>query len=163
NFIVAAVMYRRQPAIVQCLILAVPLQFATIALHQTRFPRFLLLPVVLLCLATCAEVGRWLAGSSLSRALAALVAPVPLVRGVVEGGREGGTVRGHRVRALHRQSGARGGARLGSNGTDRVRSAGDRGAEQRPPAGALPLGAGSSVRPTLLSSGNRRHVTARAR
>jgi len=82
-FIGAAVMYRRQPAIVQCLVLAVPLQFVTIALHQTRFPRFVLLPVVLLCLAACTEVGRWIAASSGRRLVAALVAPLPLALGVV--------------------------------------------------------------------------------
>jgi hypothetical protein len=42
-FVVAAARYRRQPPVMQWIILAIPLQSAAIALHQTRFPRFLLL------------------------------------------------------------------------------------------------------------------------
>jgi hypothetical protein len=82
-FGVAMVRYRRQPPLMQWLILAVPLQFAVIALHQTRFPRFLLLTVVLLCLAASSEVGRWFAGSGRRRVMAGLLAPMILAAGVV--------------------------------------------------------------------------------
>lgn len=82
-FGVAAVQYRRQPALMRCLILAVPLQFAVIALHQTRFPRFLLLTVVLLCLAAAGEVGRWFAGSRRGRLAGSLLAPIVVVCGVM--------------------------------------------------------------------------------
>jgi hypothetical protein len=58
-FIVAALRYKDQPPAMQWIVLAIPLQCAAIALHQTRFPRFLLLTVVLLCLAAASEVGRW--------------------------------------------------------------------------------------------------------
>ena len=58
-FAVAALRYNKQPPAIQWIVLAIPLQFAAIALHQTRFPRFLLLSVVLLCLAAASEVGRW--------------------------------------------------------------------------------------------------------
>ena len=59
-FVVAAIRYWRQPPLMQWLILTVVLQFGVIAVHQTRFARFLILPVVLLCLAASAEVGAWL-------------------------------------------------------------------------------------------------------
>lgn len=79
-FAAAAWRYRQQPPLVQWLILAIPLQFAAIGLHQTRFPRFLLLTVVLLCLAAAGEVGRWCARVG---AAALLVAPAVLVMGVL--------------------------------------------------------------------------------
>jgi hypothetical protein len=83
GFAVAAVRYRRQPPPIQFLILAIPLQLAAIALHQTRFPRFLLLTVVLLCLAAASEIGRWFSGSRTGRIAAGLMAPVVVVSGVV--------------------------------------------------------------------------------
>jgi hypothetical protein len=82
-FGMAAVQYQRQPALMRCLILAIPLQFAVIALHQTRFPRFLLLTVVLLCLAAAGEVGRWFAGSARGRLAGSLLAPLVVVCGVM--------------------------------------------------------------------------------
>jgi hypothetical protein len=85
-FIVAAIRYRRQPPVMQWLIIAIPLQFAAIALHQTRFPRFLLLTVVLLCLAASSEVGRWLASARRGRLAACLLAPVVAGLGVVGAG-----------------------------------------------------------------------------
>lgn len=82
-FSVAVVRYRRQPPLVQWLILAMPLQFAFIALHQTRFPRFLLLTVVLLCLVASSEVGRWFASARRGRLAGGLLAPLVLVAGVL--------------------------------------------------------------------------------
>jgi hypothetical protein len=81
-FGVAAARYRKQPPLMQWLILAIPLQFAAIALHQTRFPRFLLLTVVLLCLAAAGEVGRWFSGRP-GRLVAGLLAPMVLASGLV--------------------------------------------------------------------------------
>ena len=80
-FTIAAVQYRRQPPLMRWLILAVPLQLAAIALHQTRFPRFLLLTVVLLCLAAAHEMGRWIAGRG--RVAGMLLGPVILAAGVL--------------------------------------------------------------------------------
>lgn len=80
-FAVSAVLYRRQPPLMQWLILAIPLQFAVIALHPTRFTRFLLLPVVLLCLAAAGDVGRRIAPSARRRLAAGLAAPLVLPRG----------------------------------------------------------------------------------
>jgi len=82
-FTLAAVRYRRQPPLMQCLILAIGLQFTAIALHQTRSPRFLLLTVVLLCLAAASEVARWLSRSGPRRLAAGLLAPIVLASGVV--------------------------------------------------------------------------------
>jgi hypothetical protein len=82
-FTVAAVRYREQPPLTQWLILAVPLQFAAIALHQTRFPRFLLLTVVLLCLVAASEVGRWFASSSRRRLVASVLSPLVLASGMI--------------------------------------------------------------------------------
>ena len=82
-FVAAAGRYRRQPPLMQWLLLAAPLQFAVVALHQTRFTRFLLLPVVLLCLAAAGEIGRWIGGSTRRRLAAGLVAPAVLVAGVL--------------------------------------------------------------------------------
>ena len=61
GFAAAAVRYSHQPPLMQCIILAVPLQLAAVAVHQTRFPRFLLPTVVLLCLVASHEAGTWLA------------------------------------------------------------------------------------------------------
>ncbi|MGH9371015.1 MAG: hypothetical protein ACRD15_05740, partial [Vicinamibacterales bacterium] len=82
-FGVAAVRYRAQPPLMQWLILAIPLQLAAISLHQTRFPRFLLPTVVLLCLAAASEVGRWFAGSIAARVTAGLLAPIVVASGVI--------------------------------------------------------------------------------
>jgi hypothetical protein len=81
-FAAAAWRYRHQPALVQVLIIAVPLQFAAITMHHTRFTRFLLLTVVLLCLAAAAEIGRWFAALSRPRVLAAAVSTVILAAGM---------------------------------------------------------------------------------
>ena len=80
---VAAVRYRDQPPVVQWLLLAIPLQFVAVAVHPSRFPRYMLLTVVLLCLAAASEIGRWFAGSSGRRMAAALLAPLVLAGGVV--------------------------------------------------------------------------------
>jgi hypothetical protein len=82
-FGVATLRYRHQPPLMQWLILAVPLQFAVIGLHQTRSERFLLLTVVLMCLAAAGEIGRWFAGSIAARAVAGMLAPIILVSGVI--------------------------------------------------------------------------------
>lgn len=82
-FGVAAVRHRQQPPVMQWLILAIPLQFVAIVLHQTRFARFLLLTVVLLCLVAASEAGRWLAGRRSGRLVAGLLAPVVLMSGLV--------------------------------------------------------------------------------
>lgn len=83
TFVVAAVRYRRQPPLMQWLILAIAVQFTAIALHPTRSPRFLLLTVVLLCLAAASEVGRWFLRSGPRRLAAGLLAPIVLASGVV--------------------------------------------------------------------------------
>ena len=83
TFAIATTAYRRQPAWVQWLILAIPMQAAAIALHQTRFPRFLLLTVVLLCLVAASEVGRWLSRSWRGRLAGAMSAPIVAVAGVL--------------------------------------------------------------------------------
>ena len=62
-FVIAAAQFRKQSPLMKWLIVAIPLQLTVIALHQTRFPRFLLLTVVLLCVAAAGEVGRWFADS----------------------------------------------------------------------------------------------------
>jgi hypothetical protein len=82
-FVVAAVRYGSQPPVMQWLIIAIPLQFAVIALHQTRFPRFLLLTVVLLCLAASIEVGGWFASVRRGGLIAVLLAPLVVVCAVV--------------------------------------------------------------------------------
>ena len=79
---IAAVRYREQPPWMRWLLVAIPMQFAAIAVHQTRFPRFLLLSVVLLCLAAASEAGRWCASSSRGRLAGALAAPLILALGV---------------------------------------------------------------------------------
>jgi hypothetical protein len=82
-FASAAVRYRHQPPLMRWLILGIPMQFAVIAIHQTRFPRFLLLTVVLLCIAAASEVGRWFGGSRSGRIAGATIAPVVLGIGVM--------------------------------------------------------------------------------
>ena len=81
-FIAAAARYRRQPPLLQWIILAIPLQFAAIAVHQTRFPRFLLLTVVLLCLVASSEVGHWFGTSKRGRVAAGLLVVPVLAFGV---------------------------------------------------------------------------------
>jgi hypothetical protein len=82
-FAIAAFNYRRQAPLMRWLILAIPVQFSAIALHQTRFPRFLLLTVVVLCIAAACETGRWIAGSRVRRIIAAIGAPLMLGAGVL--------------------------------------------------------------------------------
>jgi len=96
-FTIAMLRYRRQPAWMRWLIIAIPLQFAAIATHQTRFPRFLLLTVVLLCLASAGEVGAWFAGSRRSRVAAIVLAPIVLALGLLAAR---GTVAEERFRAV---------------------------------------------------------------
>lgn len=80
---VAAVRYGQQPPVMRWLLLAIPLQLAVIALHRTRWPRYLLLTVVLLCLAASSEIGRWFAASRRGRIAATMLAPVVLACGVM--------------------------------------------------------------------------------
>ena len=82
-FAIAASQYRRQPPLMKWLILAIPLQLAVVAIHQTRFPRFLLLTVVLLCVAVACETGRWFAGSKWRRIAGVVLAPAVLSAGVL--------------------------------------------------------------------------------
>jgi hypothetical protein len=81
-FAIAAAGYRRQPPVMRWLIIAIPLQFAAIALHQTRFPRFLLLTVVLLGVAAASEAGRWVALLRRSALVAGLGAAAVLACGI---------------------------------------------------------------------------------
>lgn len=81
-FAAAAVRYRKQTALMQVLVLAIAMQSAAIALHHTRFPRFLLPTVVLLCLAASNEVGGWFEGPLPLRRTAVLFAPLPIVAGL---------------------------------------------------------------------------------
>lgn len=82
-FVVAVMAYRHQPPLMRWLIFAIPIQFAVIALHQTRFPRFLLLTVVLLFIVAASELGRWFANSRWRRTAGLAIAPAVLVSGVV--------------------------------------------------------------------------------
>jgi hypothetical protein len=86
-FLVAAARYRAQPPAIRLLIVAIPIQAAAIVLHQTRFPRFLLLPVVLLCLVAASEVAAWFATRRSTRLAAIVLAPVVAVAGIA-GARE---------------------------------------------------------------------------
>ena len=81
-FLIAALQYRRQPPVMRVLVIAVPLQIAAIALHQTWSTRFLVLPVVLLCLAAAGEVGRWFAGPIAGRSAVYVLAPLAIVGGL---------------------------------------------------------------------------------
>ena len=83
----AAVRYGRQPPVVQWLLVALPMQLVAVALHQTRFPRYLLLTVVLLCLAASTEVGRWVSRLRRGGLVAALAAPVVVAAGMAASGR----------------------------------------------------------------------------
>jgi hypothetical protein len=85
-FVVAAVRYRHQPPVMRWMILAIPLQLAAIAVHQTRFPRFLLLTVVLLCWVAASEAGRLFGGYRAGRILGGVFAPVVLFTGVAAAG-----------------------------------------------------------------------------
>jgi hypothetical protein len=96
-FTLAAVRYRRQPPLMQWLILATALQFTGIALHQTRSTRFLSLTIVLLCLAAAGEVGRWFLRSGALRLAAGLLAPIVLASAVVA---SRDVVTGERFRAV---------------------------------------------------------------
>jgi hypothetical protein len=82
-FAIAAVQYRRQPAWMRFLVVAIPVQFMAITVHQTRFPRFLLLTVVLLCLAAAGETARWLAGSRPRRVVGVLLVPAAVAFGLI--------------------------------------------------------------------------------
>lgn len=82
-FAIAAARYRREPPLMRLLIIAIPLQAAVIAAHQTRFPRFLLLTVVLLCLAAASAAGRWVPLTRAGRAVAALLSCVAVAAGLV--------------------------------------------------------------------------------
>jgi hypothetical protein len=81
-FAVAALRYRVQPPLMQWLILAIPMQFAAVGLHQTWSSRFLILPVVLLCFAAASEVGRWFRGTAAVRATAGVLAAILLAAGL---------------------------------------------------------------------------------
>jgi hypothetical protein len=80
-FCLAASRYRRQPSWMQWLLVAVPLQLAAITVHQTRFPRFLLLTVVLLCLVAACETGAWFNRTRAWRIAGALLAAAVTVAG----------------------------------------------------------------------------------
>lgn len=82
-FAVSAIRYRKQPPVMQWLVWAIPIQCAAIAVHQTRFPRFLLLTVVLLCLAASSEVGRWFTGSRTSVRIGGVLAVAIVAAGLV--------------------------------------------------------------------------------
>jgi hypothetical protein len=81
-FAFACVKYREQPPVIQWLVVAVPLQIFAIAIHQTRFPRFLLLTVVQLCFVASSEIGRWFVGRRRLGVGANPVAAIVLVAGV---------------------------------------------------------------------------------
>ena len=81
-FCIAALRYGRQPPWMRWLLIAVPLQFAAIALHQTRFPRFLLLTVVLLCLLAACEAGAWFGRTRNRRITGAVLAAAVAIAGV---------------------------------------------------------------------------------
>jgi hypothetical protein len=78
---VAIVRYRAQPVMMRCVLVTTVVQFAALAFHHTRSPRFLLPTVVLLCLAAASEIGRWFAAPRL-RPAALLLAVVVLTAGV---------------------------------------------------------------------------------
>ena len=88
-FAIASLRYKSQPPLVQWLILAVPLQLIAIAVHQTRFPRFLLLSVVLMCLVVASEVARWFSHARVRMVgelvgIIVLIAAVFAARGIVD-------------------------------------------------------------------------------
>jgi hypothetical protein len=62
---VAFVRYGRQPPLIRLLLLSAAVQGAALAIHHTKFPRFLLPTFVLLCLIAAAEMGAWLARRSI--------------------------------------------------------------------------------------------------
>jgi len=80
-FVMAGVRYGSQPSWMRWLILAVPIQSAALVVHQTRFPRFLLLTVVLLCLVAAGESARWFTGPR-RRVVGWMLTPVILLLGV---------------------------------------------------------------------------------
>jgi hypothetical protein len=81
-WLVAAAQYRKQSPLVRCLVIAIPLQLTAIVFHQTRYSRFLLLTVVLLCVIAASEAGRWFAGSRSGRLAGAMLAPMVLALGI---------------------------------------------------------------------------------
>jgi hypothetical protein len=95
--IVAACRYRSQPPLMRLLVLAVPLQLVVVSLHQTRFPRFLLLTVVLGFLGAAAEAGRWFGRTKAGQAVAAAVALIAVAAAVVAGTRVVGQDRFRRL------------------------------------------------------------------
>jgi hypothetical protein len=97
GFASAAWHYSRRPVLVQVLILAVPLQFAAVTMHHTRFTRFLLLTVVLLCIAAASEFGRWTSALVRSRLVAVALAVLMMLAGVTASRR---VVTEHRFRVL---------------------------------------------------------------
>lgn len=80
--VIAWIRYRRQPPVLQWLLIALPVQLLAVALHQTRAPRYLLLTVVLLCFTASSELGRWFAGLRRGAMVAALAAPIVLLAGL---------------------------------------------------------------------------------
>jgi hypothetical protein len=82
TFCIAALRYRGQSPWIQWLIVTIPFQFAAIAIHQTRFPRFLLLTVVLLCLVVSAEIASWFAGIRRPRLVTSVLSVGVLALGV---------------------------------------------------------------------------------
>jgi hypothetical protein len=82
-FVVAAIRYRVQSSLVQWLILAAPLEFAMVAVHQTRFVRFLLVALLPLWLVAGSEVGHWVSRWRRMRLVAGLAAPFVLTFGLV--------------------------------------------------------------------------------
>ena len=86
-FVISVLRFRKHSPPMQVLLIAVPLQLAVIALHQTRFPRFLLQTVVLFCLAAAGETGSWINNHSRRRVAAGLLAPLVLASGVLAASR----------------------------------------------------------------------------
>ena len=95
GFAVAAFRYRRQPPLIQLLILIAVLEFVMVTAHQTRDPRFLLLAMPPLWLVSASEVGTWLwRRSPTGAALAAVVVAIGAVLGAEA------TVRGARFQRI---------------------------------------------------------------
>jgi hypothetical protein len=86
-FVVSVLRFKKHAPAMQVLLIAVPLQLAVIAVHQTRFPRFLLQTVVLFCLAAAGEVGSWINNHSRRRVAAGSLAPLVLASGVLAANR----------------------------------------------------------------------------
>jgi len=85
GFAVAAIRYPRQPGLMQLLILGAALQFAMVAVHQTRISRFLMQPVLLFWLASASEIGSWFRrGGVLATGVATVAAAASLIFAVAE-------------------------------------------------------------------------------